>query len=230
MVKLQRTITDLSMDLGSPEASIEFGKRFQDSVKEERNNRVAKVIYSARTERKYKQRAQLLTYQAEKKPQGRIDAYRNLRTPISFCAMLTYLQTFVPRELFFSSDDVSILLNGMHEKPVVLTTEAALQQLKALNLSVSSQETHQKQRVVSFNCTIAGDGRLMCTVIKFADRTFSDFDGKPRLYRVDTGLYVCLYPYGIPDSTVDKHVYQGAIIPEVNSRRESLQNSRRSRM
>jgi hypothetical protein len=95
------------------------------------------------------------TIQAELKPRVRIDAYSTLRTPISFCAMLVYIRGIVFPELFFIRDEVSILLNDMDEKPLVITTKTAVATLNSLNLSVSTCQEQNNQRLVSFNCTIS---------------------------------------------------------------------------
>jgi hypothetical protein len=220
---LLEEITTMSLNFMAPISASQFGPILKKHC--DKKNSLTLIKYCSKTESNYRKRLQLKTVQAEPKPRGRIDAYSTLRTPISFCAMLAYIQGIVSPELFFSSDDVSILLNGMDEKPSVITTKTALATLNSLNLSVSTCQEQNKQRVVSFNCTISGDSRLTCSVVKFADKTFVDFNGQPKIYKVDDSLYICLYPYGVGDAIVDRCVYEQCILPEVNSRRAYLNQS-----
>ena len=76
---------------------------------------------------------------------------------------------------------------------MVVTTEEAKEELYKNNLSVSTMETNQKQRVVTFNCTISGDSKLTVTCIKFADRLFTEYSDKPFILHLDTNLYIALY-------------------------------------
>ena len=98
----------------------------------------------------------------------------------------------------------------------------AIKFLQMHSLSVASEEVDSKQRVVSFNCTISGDWRLICSVIKFVDKSFINFNDKPKVFKVEDRRYVCFYRYGLRDKVVNNYVYQSAIIPEVLCRSESL--------
>ena len=73
---------------------------------------------------------------------------------------------------------MAVLLNGMTERPKVISTPAAEKFLKSVNCT-SSTEQVEKQRVVKFNCTIAGDGRFTVSVIKFSDHGFETFQNRP---------------------------------------------------
>jgi hypothetical protein len=75
---------------------------------------------------------------------------------------------------------------------------------------------------VTFNCTVSGDNQLVCKVIKFADRQFSKWSKHPLIVRVEDGLYVCLYQYGINGVTLAKDIYTQAIIPEAMKHRERV--------
>lgn len=221
-LQLANDITERSINLQAPNSGIDFHNMFQAAVKSEKSNQLASVEYTGQTLRNYKNKAKLIEVPGQRKNKTRIDAYQNIRTPISFCAMLNATQQQIAQECFFSSDDVSVLLNGMSEKPKVITTPEAIKFLQMHNLSVATEEVDSKQRVVSFNCTISGDWRLICSVIKFADKSFINFNDKPKVFKVEDRLYVCFYRYGLKDEVVNNYIYQSAIIPEVMYRRESL--------
>ena len=85
---------------------------------------------------------------------------------------------------------MAVLLNGMAEKPEVISTPAAEKFLKSVNCTTSSTEQVEKQRVVKCNCTIAGDGRLTVSVTMFSDHGFQN---KSRIFKLDDRLYICLY-------------------------------------
>ena len=117
---------------------------------------------------------------------------------------------------------MAVLLNGMTEKPKVISTPAAEKFLKSVNYTTSSTEQVVKQRVVKFNCTIAGDGRLTVSVIKFSDHGFATFQNRPRIFKLDDRLYVCLYLHGLADEIVKRYVYEACIIKETVQRRNSV--------
>ncbi|KAJ1406054.1 hypothetical protein B484DRAFT_404278 [Ochromonadaceae sp. CCMP2298] len=92
----------------------------------------------------------------------------------------------------------------MNDKPKVITTKEAKAILQAQGVAVSSSAEIQKQRVVTFNVTISGSGSVVCKVLKFADRDFTQFSKRPYVTVVDKDceadrMYIMLYQYGMAD-------------------------------
>ena len=87
--------------------------------------------------------------------------------------------------------------------------------MQKCNLSVSTMESSQKQRVITFNCTISGDYKLTVTCIKFADKTFTEYFTEPFILRLEEHLYIVLYLYGMDDEIVNIYIYWNVILPEV---------------
>ena len=73
---------------------------------------------SPRTLRKYKQLCEVKACKGDVKNKSRQAAFENIRNPLSLCSVL---QNVHP-ELFMSTDDISVLLNGWDLNPEVLTT------------------------------------------------------------------------------------------------------------
>jgi len=83
------------------------------------------------------------------------------------------------------------------------------------NIAPSATEDSDQRRVITFNCTISGDFRLVCTAIKFADRNFDEFKEKPRVYRLNTeGLYVMLHHPDLDDTLLNAIINKFCIIVE----------------
>jgi hypothetical protein len=61
-----------------------------------------------------------------------LEAFKNIRTPISLCCMVNSLQSIVHRCNFHSVDDVSVLVNPMG---------TTFQVLKEQNISISTATT-----------------------------------------------------------------------------------------
>ncbi|KAJ1402090.1 hypothetical protein B484DRAFT_405509 [Ochromonadaceae sp. CCMP2298] len=123
------------------------------------------------------------------------------------------------KELFYSSDDESVLLNKMNDKPKVITTKAAKAVTEKQGLVISATTDKEKQRVVTFNITISGGGSLVCKMLKFADRDFTQFAEKPFKVCMDEHsdadrMFIMLYQYGIEDAKVEEAMYRKCILPE----------------
>ena len=71
---------------------------------------------------------------------GRIEAFNNIRTPISFCCLLNTLQSLVHRANYHSVDDVSILVNPMNETIKVITDKISKNSLRKKKVSITTQE------------------------------------------------------------------------------------------
>eukprot|EP01038_Epipyxis_sp_PR26KG_P016842 gene16842-23069_t len=122
---------------------------------------------SRSTQWKYRQAMGLVEgIKDDVKAKARQKAFLNLRNPLSLCASLTVVSEEVDSELFFSSDDVSILVNGW-DKPTVITTKEAQKLLNdEQNILISTTEDSAKRRVIVFNFTISKHGNnLICSVV-----------------------------------------------------------------
>jgi hypothetical protein len=224
LTRLADTITERAMDLKAVPSAL-FHEVVQDVVKEEMPNTYAHVEISERSLSRIKSKVDAIVKNGKKRNKSRSVAFTNIRNAISMCAMFSWIHEHVHRSLIFSSDDVSVLLNGWNDKPLVITTAKAEQYLKSINVSTGLEEEEEKQRVVKFNCTISGDNFLTVSVIKFGDKSFSDFGNTPRVISLGHGLYACLYFYGIPEIIVEMYVYKLCIIREVMKRRVELKRS-----
>lgn len=224
LVKLADIITERAMDLKAIPSAL-FHEAVQSVVKDELPNTYAHVEISERSLRRLRSKVDAIVKNGKKRNKSRSAAFTNIRNAISMCTMFSWIHENVHRSLIFSSDDVSVLLNGWDDKPLVITSAKAEQYLKTINITTGLEEEEEKQRVVKFNCTISGDYFLTVSVIKFGDKSFSDFGSTPRVIFLGHGLYVCLYLYGIPEIIVEKYVYKLCIIREVMNRRDELKKS-----
>jgi hypothetical protein len=189
----------------------------KEEIRTNRSNKHAEVNISVKTIQRFFRRYNLRQVKAKFKNSGRINAYNNIRTPLSFCCLIDALQKFVNRVNYHSVDDVSILANPMNESLKVITTQEAIDHLADLNQCVSIEEKASKQRVVTFNCTISGHDLLTVTCIKFADRSLEQFSSTPRIFKLEEKLYICLYKYGMDEEILNRSIYMEVILPEVIS-------------
>lgn len=154
----------------------------------------------------------LVVRYADIKTSARVAAYQNVRNHLSLCACVRYLLSIMDSELFFSSDDVSLLINDK-EKPKVLTTIDAIAHLQRHNIGVSTLEDVQKRRVVTFNITISPVGTVVCAVMKFCDRTFIDLKNVPKVFAISQRFFVMLYHPSLSETVVAEYQYRLCIIP-----------------
>eukprot|EP01038_Epipyxis_sp_PR26KG_P013623 gene13623-18281_t len=134
---------------------------------------------SRSTQWKYRQAMGLVEgIKDDVKAKARQKAFLNLRNPLSLCASLTVVSEEVDSELFFSSDDVSILVNGW-DKPTLITTKEAQKILNEQNISISTTEDSAKRRLY--------------------DSNFVDFRKKPKVYKLEEKIYVMLCHPDISD-------------------------------
>jgi hypothetical protein len=175
---------------------------------------------SGRSKRRLKQRLDVDVAGSEKKALRRLEAFSNIRNNISLTAMIDSVYKIVDPSLYFSSDDVSILA-GQTEKVKVLVTKEAKETLKKHNTGISISEEEKKRRVVTFNNTIAADGELICSVIIFRDRLFTDYP-QPVIFPMEPKIFVLLVDYNCDDKIVYEKMYKKCIIPSVMNRRNEL--------
>jgi hypothetical protein len=233
--KVYAEVTRLSLHLDAPEYTMTVVDIVKQVLRAEAENKYLEFEFSDSWLQKLKQRF-LTVNSASQKTSDRLKAFERMRNPLSLCAGLWMMYSNGLREeQFYSSDDVSVLLNKMNEKPKVITTKEAKAILQQQGLSVSTSADVQKQRVVTFNCTISGFGGLVCKVLKFADREFTQFSEKPFVTCLDMGsdverIYVMLYKYGMEDKVVEEYMYRKCILPEVDRHRKIIEERDQSRL
>jgi hypothetical protein len=130
-------------------------------------NDKAEIHCSPKTLYNTKKKCEFHEEEVQPKNGGRIEAFNNLRTPISFCCLLNTLQSVVHRANYHSVDDVSVLINAMDQSIKVLTDKNSKNSLRKKKVSVTTHEENHKQRVITFNCTISGDYGLTVTCLNF---------------------------------------------------------------
>jgi hypothetical protein len=158
---------------------------------------------------------------ADKKTFARFIAYNNIRNSLSLAAVLMYVNKRVQPELFLSTDDTSIYVNEDRDV-TVLTTEQADERNSEYNQGTSIVQDAKQKRVVTFNCTVSGDFKLIVTVIKFADRNFVKYDKAPMIIQIEDDLYLCLYKYGMDATKLSSVIYKKCIIPAAERHRERV--------
>jgi hypothetical protein len=189
-------------------------------LREEAGNDLLHFNFSGTWLQKLKQKFSTVG-SASQKSSDRVKAFEQLRNPLSLCATLWWMyRNGLREELLYISDDVSVLLNAMNDKPKVITTKAAKAIMEAQGFVISATTDKQKQRVVTFDVTISGYGGLVCKVLKFADRDFTQFALKPYVVCMDEEndterMFVMCYQYGMEDKKVEEAMYRKCILPSV---------------
>ena len=174
-INMSTHLTTKAINLDSVQGSDGFSHTIQEFAKQDKPNSYGIVEISDRSERRYKRLLQADVKVGSKENKSRSDGFINIRSSISFCAMIQQVQLEVCRELILVVMSWPYLFNGMTEKPKVISTPTAENFLKSVNCITSSTEEVEKQRVVKFNCTIAGDDRLTVSVIKYSDHDCATF-------------------------------------------------------
>ncbi len=214
-----------SLKLNAPAGRHGVHKVLIDVAKSKLKNKRSKKAFKISTstlDKAMKQIPKLITVEkASVKNSSRSDAFTILRNSISLCAVLESVYKSVNSQLYFSSDDVSVLLNG-DEKPSVITTEEARKILEEMNVSVSSTQNQQQRRVVTFNFTISPCGDRICSIIKFCDNTFVDLKTEPLVILLEDGRYLMLYHPSMKEETICIFQYKLCIIPCAIKVREKI--------
>ena len=106
----------------------EFYAILKKEVIGEGNNALASVNISRNTEKKYRSMSQGVKVIVDVKSESRLKAFCNIRNQIACVSALRVVFRTVNPKLFFSCDDVSILINKMDAaKPTVITTKTAME-------------------------------------------------------------------------------------------------------
>lgn len=165
-------------------------------------------------------KAELLIAPADTKSKSRLKQFENLRNPLSFASVLHFIQPRVHHSMFFSVDDVSILVNRMEDKkPEVLLPKQAKDFLDQHHLSVSTDGEQSKQRMITFNITISGAGQAPCKVAKFHDRNFTELTDEPKIFCMAPDLYYVLYHPSLNETVLNNWIFQKCVIPQLEALR-----------
>lgn len=177
-------------------------------------------IMCPKTFRKILKESQFVERKADIKSTSRQQQHHDMRNSLSLCALIETAFECVQPSLFFSSDDVSLLLNEF-DKPKVMTTKECCDLLEQHNTGVSVTENLQKQRTITMSFTIDVEN-LVCTVIKIKDNKFTDLNKQPRIFQIETGLFVMLCHPDVSNDFINQCQYRWCIIPTVIKRREDI--------
>jgi len=215
--KVHSVLTDKSLHLVAPTEGVEFDKVILKEINHHTSNNSLvesdSINVSRSTMLRIKKSIKSISVIGDIKSKKRKTEYENIRNPLSLCAVLDSVFDIVEPELFFSSDDVSVLLNGW-DKPKVITTLEAKQIMDELNIGVSITEEVKKRRVITFNITVQGNNRSPCMVIKIIDKMFTEYKSKPKVFNMSNGLYVLLASNELSDTTVTEYMYKKCIVVE----------------
>jgi hypothetical protein len=129
--ELSKTVTAKSIALKGL-TNDGFGEALRETIRSKKPNSHAVISFCRRTVQKYRKSCKLRPVKGVIKTSGRVNAYNNIRTHISLCAMLQSIQSIVNRVNFHSVDDVSILANPMIEKLQLITSQEAIDLLKRM--------------------------------------------------------------------------------------------------
>ena len=125
--EINKEQTEKSMNLDSAKAS-DMSNIFSEKIRKElgynAHSPPGALKLCRNTIKKYKQDAGLVVRSGSKKNTTRSNAFLNIRNPLSWCSVLTFLQDFgIDWRLYFQFDDVSMMLNGWDKKPKLITTK-----------------------------------------------------------------------------------------------------------
>jgi hypothetical protein len=201
----------------------EFGAVLRTAISDDKNNTFVDITLDRKTVKKYQIKAAGVVKPADVKSESRLKAFENIRNQVSCAATMNHVFKTVAPELFFSCDDVSILVNKMDDvKPKVILTKEAIEFLNSHHLSVSTDGAQEQQRMITFNLCIGGGGDAPSKVIKFADRNFEELDKKPKIILLQPDLSIILYHPSLDEVQLNNWMFQICIIPQLLRLRYAL--------
>jgi hypothetical protein len=201
----------------------EFGAVLRTAISDDKNNSFVDITLDPKTIKKYAKKAAGVVKPADVKSASRLKAFENIRNQVSCAATMKYVFKTVAPELFFSCDDVSILVNKMEDvKPKVILTKEAIEFLNSHHLSVSTDGAQEQQRMITFNLCIGGGGEAPSKVIKFADRNFEELKKKPKIIQLQPDLSMILYHPSMDEIELINWMFQICIIPQLLRLRYAL--------
>lgn len=219
---LQQRATDKSVSQDSFKGREAGCELFEEVQRELAPNSIAHPKSCRTTRFKYLQEAGIITTKrGEVKNKARQAAYLNIRTSISMAAMMRCLYRKCHTRLMNSSDDFTVVLNSFDDTISLLTTKTAKKILKEINLGIATTQNSNKRRVVVMNCTISYYG-VVCKVVRFSDRNFTEFRKLPKIFDMNDNFFVILHHPDIPDRIVTEFLYLKCIIPSALERREKI--------
>ncbi len=124
-----------------------FENRINELAKSNKKNFRHKVC--KRTCEIIKKQISAFTMKGKRKPRSRVEAFNDIRNPISYCSLLNQVQTSVHRSNFHSLDDVTVLVNPMVEESKIIISNEGKMILLHQNVSLSTIEAVEKQRTIS---------------------------------------------------------------------------------
>lgn len=202
---------------------LEFNQKINELVQVKKKTILLRPV-SAKTCLKIQKKIGVCTHKATTKTNSRIEAYNDIRNPISYCSILNFIQQRVHPANFYSIDDVAVLFNQMGEKLQVVISKDIQKRMENQSVSIATMQPSKKQRSITFSCTISGYSDLAVTCIKFADYNFTNYTTQPKIYKLNTYLFIALYHYDMDDETVNSFIYKDIIIPTVCTKRMELIN------
>ena len=114
-----------------------FGAVLRSAISEDNNNSFVGITLDPKTVKKYQKQAAGVVKPADVKSDSRLKAFENIRNQVSCAASMKYVFQSVHYSLFFSCDDVSILVNKMDDKkPRVVLPKETVEFLTSHHLSV----------------------------------------------------------------------------------------------
>ena len=201
----------------------DFGSVLRSAISDDNNNSFVDITLDRKTIKKYQKKAAGVVRPADVKSNSRLKAFENIRNQISCAAAMRYIFQSVHHRLFFSCDDVSILVNKMDDvKPKVILTKEAIEFLNSHHLSVSTDGAQEQQRMITFNICIGGGCEAPSKVIKFADRNFEDLKLKPKIIILEPDLSILLYHPSMDEIQLNVWMFQICIIPQLELLRYAL--------
>lgn len=194
----------------------EFGAVLRSAISEDNNNSFVGITLDPKTVKKYQKQAAGVVKPADVKSDSRLKAFENIRNQVSCAAAMKYIFQAVHYSLFFSCDDVSILVNKMDDKkPRVVLPKEAVEFLNSHHLSVSTDGAQEQQRMIAFNLCIGGGCQAPSKVIKFADRNFEGLKTRPKIIMIEPDLSVILYHPSLDEIELNVWMFQLCIIPQL---------------
>ena len=135
----------------------DFGDVLRNAISDDNNNSFVGITLDPKTVKKYQKEAAGVVKPADVKSDSRLKAFENIRNQFSCAATMKYVFQSVHYSLFFSCDDVSILVNKIDDvKPKVVLPKEAIEFLNSHHLSVSTDGAQEQQRMIKFNLCIGG--------------------------------------------------------------------------
>mmetsp|Transcript_16093 Transcript_16093/g.15450 ORF Transcript_16093/g.15450 Transcript_16093/m.15450 type:complete len:669 (+) Transcript_16093:53-2059(+) len=197
------------------------------------NASLSLVSISDTTFRNYKELMEVTSRRGKIKPESRNETYLNIRNAISKASGLTALARVCPLENMHSTDEVGIFLFGWHtssKKPKLVSSREADEFLRKNNISLSSTEHADQQRVAHIGATLqAHTGSLTCYYIRITDSNFPiiyQADGttpKPKVFLLDkeTNFYAIFCNPAVTSTIAEDYIGRLIVLPAIVKAQET---------